>query len=425
MYVFKKIWGWVTRVLTRDPGVIIRAKKSKWTANSRTFSLGLTPDGREKFSLDVHVGAINWQDPNLQWREIDLTPEASSKLGYDWVFRGIYEMHVAKNGARLIYPDRNNLDRWIAFHSPTIMDGRSLSLEEGKACCYATDYDVEVIPRNTRIRFDQVVRLAQTEKSLEYQFTRNGISDKELLAYLGRPRVYERDNPEIERGMTVEVLSDRVRITYDDTDLKFPIIVDPDLNLQIEANADDVRHQDSDHTLQNDVNVLLGRSVSSTYGAGLRFIDVTVPPKASIDVAYCVFTSNANRSNTAVNVDIRAHDADASGQIADDAAWHAIVDANLTIEVVAWDGIPGWLGSEEGPDTTTPSIVDVIQEVVDRPGFNEILHLFFLDGGSDQSAFRSAYIHNVDDTKAVKLHIEYSVAALDHARRRRTRQFWG
>lgn len=177
------------------------------------------------------------------------------------------------------------------------------------------------------------------------------------------------------------------------------------LDLQVVANADDIRHN-SDHVLDQLI-VAVGASTPITLNSAVRFTNVTIPKSATIDVAFLIFTPDATRDTANVNSNIHGHAADDSGQITNDTEWHDVEDTNLTSSFTAWDAIPTWTIDVE---INSPSIVDVIQEIVDRSGWvsGNALNIMWLDDGSSNAHTRRAYQHDVDTGKAVKLHIEYT-----------------
>ncbi len=98
-------------------------------------------------------------------------------------------------------------------------------------------------------------------------------------------------------------------------------------------------------------------------GAGMRFLNVTIPQGSTIDVAYLTLRCGFASSGTAVNSRISAEDVDDAPTFADDGAAFDTRWAARTTARVDWDAIPAWTLNV---DYDSPSIITVIQEIVDR-----------------------------------------------------------
>lgn len=185
----------------------------------------------------------------------------------------------------------------------------------------------------------------------------------------------------------------------------------PTLNLQIAAVLDDGRHR-SDDTYSTAL-ITFGNLVSGGFEPHFRFVNVTVPKDATITAASIKFTAVISDAELVILSNIYAHNSDNSGQIIDETSWHDIVDSNLTAAFVPWDNIPAWTLEESGPDTTSPDISSVIQEIVNRSGWasGNALHIIWLDDGTTFSAARRGYSFETDPAKAAELHIEYTEPA--------------
>ena len=162
------------------------------------------------------------------------------------------------------------------------------------------------------------------------------------------------------------------------------------LDLQVVADADDTSHTSAGAWSGTSNFLVIGRTGGSGRDSSLRFTAATIPQGATIDVAYMIFVAAANASGTDALTDIRT------------------TVAVLTSSIIVWDNIPSWSTGEE---IQTPSLVSIVQDVVDRAGFNEVLHFFVLDDGSTESAIRQIRSHDLSTIDAAKLHIEYTEPA--------------
>ena len=148
-----------------------------------------------------------------------------------------------------------------------------------------------------------------------------------------------------------------------------------------------------------------GGGATDHYSCGARFLAVAVPNGATITAAYLTFTSKDNLNATTVNTNI-------IGEAVND----AVTFTNLanyegrarTAAIIPWDNIGAWINNVE---YQSPSIVSIIQEIVDRPGWasgQDIVVFWEDDSSTAQGAYRNAHSWNSDPTKALKLHITYT-----------------
>lgn len=125
----------------------------------------------------------------------------------------------------------------------------------------------------------------------------------------------------------------------------------------------------------------LGYDTETKTDVGVRFVDVAVPQGATITAAYVTFDAALDSPNKECMVDITGQDAD------DAATFSTLGDFNArprTTAIVHWDNIEGWVVAKL---YDTPSLVTIIQEIINRPGWvsGNDLALFFTDNGSDQT----------------------------------------
>ena len=148
---------------------------------------------------------------------------------------------------------------------------------------------------------------------------------------------------------------------------------------------------------------------SSTYYYGFptRFTNVTVPQGATITVAYITYTAYFATFGTICNERFRGENTDNA------ATFSTLADytgRSRTAAYVDWNNIGSWTG-----DTAynSPSLVSIVQEIVNRPGWVSGNAMAFLpeDNNSSDSAYRDAYSYDGSTTLCPKLHIEYTVPA--------------
>ena len=135
---------------------------------------------------------------------------------------------------------------------------------------------------------------------------------------------------------------------------------------------------------------------------GFFYFNTDVPQGAVITEAYLLLTSASNASGVTVNLLIDAADED------NPEVPHGVADALArprTTAQVAWNDVGAWVASTV---YQSPSIVAVIQELVDRLGFIGPVLIFVEDNGSTVTAGRKIKTYNGTPAEAAVLHIVYS-----------------
>ncbi len=137
---------------------------------------------------------------------------------------------------------------------------------------------------------------------------------------------------------------------------------------------------------------------------GMRFRAIDVPPRSLITAAWIQFTSDEATSDT-TNLAIRA-------EAADNAAAYSSSSRNISARALTAASIPwspsswGSTGSA-GSAQRTPSLVPLVQEVVNRPGWRAGQALAFMVMGTGR---RVADSRDGSSSGAPLLHIEYAAA---------------
>lgn len=136
---------------------------------------------------------------------------------------------------------------------------------------------------------------------------------------------------------------------------------------------------------------------------GLRFENVALPPNAVIVDAHIQFTAR-----NAINVDtcslvLQAHDADNAAPI----GWvlNDLSGRTRTAASVAWEPSPWLSANDRGAAQRSPDLSAVVQELVDRAGWQSGNAVLFLVSGTGG---RSAWSWDQDPTKAAELCVSYA-----------------
>lgn len=134
---------------------------------------------------------------------------------------------------------------------------------------------------------------------------------------------------------------------------------------------------------------------------GIRFSDIQIPQGATISNAYIQFTADENQSDPAA---ITIY-----GQAVDNANTFIDLDFNIssrpqTSASVSWTPV-AWNTDDATSNEQTDDITSIVQEIVNRSGWQSGNSMAFLFEGSGT---RSAYSRDTDETKAAKLFITFS-----------------
>jgi hypothetical protein len=134
--------------------------------------------------------------------------------------------------------------------------------------------------------------------------------------------------------------------------------------IRVSANEDDAEESGGGAVKINEPDLDFGQQL-----VGVRFRDVGIPPGATILGAKVQFT--ASQSDTG-GITLEIH-----GEAADDAAPFSAVSGNLsgrapTMNTVSWMP-PNWTDGDALGAQLTPDLKDVVQEIVNRPGWDSVM----------------------------------------------------
>lgn len=170
---------------------------------------------------------------------------------------------------------------------------------------------------------------------------------------------------------------------------------------QIENGDDDVEEGASGNVnfTSSDLEMTMD---SEQQIVGLRFNDIQIPKGANIYNAYLQFTVD-EATTEETNLIIKAEDVDnAPGfeQVTNNVSSRVFTDNEIAWNVPVWDNI-----GMHADDQQTPNLREIVQEVINRPGWNLGNSLVFIISGSGK---RVADSYNGAASLAAKLIIEYS-----------------
>jgi len=186
----------------------------------------------------------------------------------------------------------------------------------------------------------------------------------------------------------------------------YPIKIDPTIDTQIAANGDDRTYVTDPNLFQNETQIGYNSGGPRYCSPFTRFDGMTV--SGTIDVAYITLTVLYSISPNWSTI-IAAYDG------ADPAApttTGGFTGFTRTTNTVTWTVNTGsWAGNTEH---NTPSIVSMIQELVDSYSYSSTAMIIVFDENGGTST-NSTYFYDYNDNtaKAAKLHIEYTSSVIE------------
>jgi hypothetical protein len=184
------------------------------------------------------------------------------------------------------------------------------------------------------------------------------------------------------------------------------------LDIPISQSSDDAeeRLSDGDMDLTSSDLEMVYDSNDDLQAIGLRFANVAVPQGASITSTYLQFTADSSSSGT-INLSI-------VGQAADNAPTFSPSSNNITNRLtgvttssVSWSP-PNWSGGDAGGGQQTNDLSAIVQEIVNRPGWNSGQSMVFIIT-STSTSLRRAFTWDASPSDAAVLHVEYSGGGAD------------
>ena len=136
----------------------------------------------------------------------------------------------------------------------------------------------------------------------------------------------------------------------------------------------------------------------------IRFANVTIPQGSTITSAYIKGTAKENNTE-AVLLNIYGNDVDNAVAPTSAAEGNSLVD---TTAFVVWDFTPAWTS---GSQYDTPSLVTILQEIVDRGSFasgNAIQIVIYDDGSTSGHDPQFSAIDYDGGSEKAELHVEWT-----------------
>jgi hypothetical protein len=171
---------------------------------------------------------------------------------------------------------------------------------------------------------------------------------------------------------------------------------------RINSNMDDVEEKSNGrmYTTSSDLELTYDGNEQTV---GLRYTRVTIPQGATITNAYVQFTTDETNSG-ATSLTIRAEDENNASAFSE--SRYNVSSRRQTAAAVNWQPAAWNSVGSAGSDQRTPNLKSLVQEVVNRSGWNSGNSLVLMVTGSGE---RTAESHNGSSSKAPLLHIDYTI----------------
>ena len=137
---------------------------------------------------------------------------------------------------------------------------------------------------------------------------------------------------------------------------------------------------------------------------GLRFTNVTIPQGATINSAYLELTARSSTSSSA-SVRLTGHDVDNSGAFS--GVFGDVQSRTRTTAAVTWNGVSPAVG---GSVTTFPEMKDIVQEIVDRPGWASGNAMSIIMDNMSGYRYYYSYDGTSDASRRPRLVVDYVVS---------------
>jgi hypothetical protein len=175
-----------------------------------------------------------------------------------------------------------------------------------------------------------------------------------------------------------------------------------EVSVQVSSSTDDGDERTSTNEMFVSLASLrLGVSVNANMRVGIRFQGIGLSPGAFVSLARLSFVSNFANSD-ALTVRIRAQAHDNAPALTSDTG--NLTSRSTTTSYVDWV-MPAWSPEQNDGDTLSPDLSEVVQEVLNRPGWTAGNAMVFLIDHQSGVAQRRPYTFDSDPTKAARLTI--------------------
>ncbi|WP_025664704.1 Ig-like domain-containing protein [Aquimarina megaterium] len=363
----------------------------------------------------VYVGEGGWGAPLRDNDDIKSWTRDSGKFNqFKWIF--IDEVKIETRTIKVdnaiqvgevsnhdVFEIPDNLDIWNpsngsvikiinkAFNAPqisftTLQEGQHIPAGNTTIEVNATDSDGEI----DRVEFYIDENLADVDTTAPYNILKNltnGIHNIKVIAYDDHDLCSEKEIT-VNVGQFSGNLTVPVSDGYDDVEENFVG------QLYIDS---------SDLELVYDATNLI-----SFQKVGIRFQNIVIPRGATINSAYIQFTADESHHKQA-ELEFSLHNSDNSPLFSNE---NNVSGRNVVSHKVRWKPNP-WIAGQSGSAQRTPNLKGMVQQIVDKGGWNPGNNMSFIIRGKGKSSWRTQYKRVVSayesgSDKAAKLIVNYT-----------------
>jgi hypothetical protein len=389
------------------------------TENSKTYD---NHDGTR--GLDSYIGVIHYKDDYASatelWKDIDTTivngrvDKAPYTLCIGYA-SGLVTIKDKKTGAITTIGLKDIEGEIVKLDNP---------VEQGNLICFqdvAEDTDIVIEATNTHVRFKRVLKSDNAPLTATFAIYQQG--EGITVTPLARDNYYAdvKVDSKLEDGLLTETIA-----KYNVGELCYPVEVDPSIDVRVSASTDD-----SGPVLYNTgagawqtygtayVQGIIGFNTVNDYkyGAGMRFLNVTVPQGSTISTAYINLTPYYSNGNVNATICTQLGNSATFSTLADYQARRGTDvggtnDTYHTANFTYWNNVAAWTANVT---VSTPSIVSTIQEAVNNNTWQSGYAMtVFIDDHKDRTAHVAGAVRQWDtydylSTYAPLLHVDYTV----------------
>lgn len=376
------------------------------TETTKTYDLG---NGIRALKADT--SPVHYWDGG-QWLDIDSNYSEVDTGAYTAKFTRLpYLVRMGDDSARRIYPDRDDLTYWIDIGKPF----PSMGTPEKIGGYWVWNYPnsaIAVRVTNTSVKFAFRLKNSNSPSEITIPIDTEGIvregnklyHDGELVAVLKKP--YAVDAEGTERDCEVTFNPGSITISLDTEGLVYPIDVDPTIDTQVAAGADDGTSGALGFSNSAEYIKIGQDSGSYTICNGFaRYPGISGLSGATIITANTSFYGFYSEGTSLLS-NVYCEDAEAPGQISDTADYESRV---RTTAFTVFDVDPR---DYDGTAWYAIIITSVIQELADSHNPSVIQILWDDDGSaSTNDLFIRTYEYS-DNSYGMTLYIEYTAGGV-------------
>ncbi len=367
----------------------------------------------------------NYRDAQGTYQPIELGHEDADGEGFNARFSRVPRvLRLSHGGRKRLYPVEGMDSAWVELGKPDELPtlGAPTSKAGGvwtwRDWDSATQWSLRYIVGNSQVKFAlRLPRKVTGLNTLTIPFSSAGLTRQGRLLLHGGIPVAELRTPTVQdakgerRKLGVSIGAGAITLTLNDEGLTYPLVIDPPLDYQVGASANDAMvsvatTSTPPHTWTSidltGYDLQVGESGTNRYGCGGRFTAIALLGTDIVDVTYITFKANGTRSGTVVYSNLY-------GENADNAAAYSTVanyNARAKTAAIAWDSIPAWT---DAVAYNTPSLVTPVTTIKNRAGWasGNAMAFEWEDDGSGNEAFRDGHSYDsAGATKVAVFHIE-------------------